>query len=116
MRINPNHFGHRFCTSLILAVATVFQLAFYKALAQKKPNVLFIVADDLSRQIAHLNISPFAVPTPNIDALAAKGVSFTNAHACAPVCNPSRTCFLYGMSPLDTNVLRNEDPADNPAI
>ena len=59
------------------------------------PNILLVIADDLNRQIGHLGAEP-AHPTPNLDKLAAEGVTFTNAHACAPDCKASRFCLLLG--------------------
>lgn len=75
-----------------------------------------MVADDLKPIVGHLNATGIARKTPNIDALADQGVSFTNAHCCAPMCNPSRTCFLYGLPTTKTKVLNNSDDAANPAI
>ncbi|MDF1738063.1 MAG: sulfatase-like hydrolase/transferase [Verrucomicrobiales bacterium] len=62
------------------------------------PNIIFIVADDMG----YADISSFGAPdlkTPNIDALAAEGVRFTNIYAMGPECTPSRTSFLTGRYP-----------------
>ena len=45
--------------------------------------------------------------TPNIDALANRGVLFTNAHCPSPLCNPSRTAILTGKRPSTTGVYDN---------
>jgi arylsulfatase A-like enzyme len=61
----------------------------------KKPNVLVIFADDLG--YADIGVhGGKAVPTPNIDALAAAGVRCTNGYVSAPYCSPSRAGFLTG--------------------
>ena len=52
-----------------------------------KPNVLFIICDDLNDWIFHPKDHP-KVKTPNMDRLRNKGVSFTNAHVVTPVCGP----------------------------
>ena len=58
--------------------------------AVKKPNVLFIAVDDMNDWVGVLGNEQ--VYSPNIDALAKRGIIFTNAHCSAPVCNPSRVC------------------------
>jgi arylsulfatase A-like enzyme len=45
--------------------------------------------------------------TPNIDALAAKGINFTNAHCVVPACNPSRTALMTGQRPETTHQFEN---------
>ena len=68
-----------------------------------KPNVLFIAVDDLNDWIGCLHGHP-QVKTPHLDALARRGVVFTNAHCQAPLCNPSRTSIMLGMRPSTTGV------------
>lgn len=75
----------------------------YEAGASEKPNILFISIDDLNDWVGHLEGHP-KVHTPNIDQLAARGVAFTNAHAQAPICNPSRTSYMTGLRPTTTGI------------
>jgi hypothetical protein len=82
--------------------------------ANNGTNVLFIMVDDLNDWVTHLKGEagggpPAATPpfTPNIDALAASGVTFTRAYAPAPVCNPSRAALLGGRRPGFTGVYDN---------
>ena len=64
------------------------------------PNVLFISIDDLRDDLGRYGAS---VPvTPELDALAAEGVRFSNAFAQASMCTPSRTSVLTGLRP-DSN-------------
>jgi arylsulfatase A-like enzyme len=63
-----------------------------------KPNVLFIAVDDLNHWVGHLGRNR-QTKTPNLDRLAAMGVSFSNAHCAAPLCNPSRAALLSGKRP-----------------
>jgi len=72
-----------------------------------KPNVLFIVADDLNSWIGALGRHP-DVKTPNIDALARRGTLFTHAFANAPYCNASRMATFTGCLPTTTGVYANE--------
>ena len=69
----------------------------------RKPNYLFIAVDDLNDWIAPLKGHP-QVKTPNIDRLAKRGITFTNAHVQAPLCNPSRTSLLSGLLPSSTGL------------
>ena len=76
--------------------------------AVDRPNVLLIAVDDLNDWVGCLGGHPQA-KTPNIDALARKGVLFSNAHCPAPLCNPSRTALLFGKRPTTTGVVGNMD-------
>ncbi len=58
-----------------------------------RPNLLLIVADDLG--YADLGVHGSDIATPNIDALAGRGVLFTQFHA-APMCAPTRAMLLSG--------------------
>src|SRR6478735_5451302 len=69
----------------------------------RQPNVLFIAIDDLNDWVGPLGGHP-QVKTPNMDRLAARGTTFTNAHCQAPLCNPSRTSILTGLRPTTTGV------------
>lgn len=61
-----------------------------------RPDVLFVVADDLNDWVGCLGGHPQA-HTPNLDRLAGRGVLFRNAHCPSPLCNPSRTTVLTGI-------------------
>jgi arylsulfatase A-like enzyme len=74
-----------------------------------RANVLFIAVDDLNHWVGHLGRNR-QTKTPNLDRLAGMGVTFTNAHCAAPVCNPSRTALLSGMRPGTTGVYDNNNP------
>ncbi len=71
-----------------------------------RPNVLFIAIDDLNHWVGHLGRNK-QTRTPNIDALAAKGVTFAHAYCAAPVCNPSRAALLTGLRPATSGIYNN---------
>ena len=64
----------------------------------KKPNVVFILVDDLGWKDLGCYGSSF-YETPNIDLLASKSFRFTNAYSSNPVCSPTRASILTGKHP-----------------
>lgn len=72
----------------------------------KRPNVLFIAVDDLNHWVGHLGRNP-QTKTPNMDRLAARGVTFTRAYCAAPACNPSRAALMSGMRPSTSGIYNN---------
>ncbi len=62
---------------------------------KKRPNILFIVADDLGAHDLSYAGSTY-YETPNIDAIANEGVEFTQGYAAAQVCSPSRASLMTG--------------------
>ncbi|MCP4711831.1 MAG: sulfatase [Planctomycetes bacterium] len=69
----------------------------------KRPNFVFILIDDLGWMDVGYNGSKF-YETPNIDKLAADGMSFTDAYAACPVCSPTRASIMSGKYPARLNI------------
>jgi uncharacterized sulfatase len=67
----------------------------YAGSESQRPNILWIIAEDLSPDLACYGTA--IVKTPNIDKLASQGVRYTNAFTTSPVCSPSRSAFMTGM-------------------
>ena len=75
-------------------------------LAENKPNVLLIIADDL-RDFGGA-FTKEVVKTPNLDRLRARGMTFERAYVQYPVCNPSRSSMLTGLRAEQTGIVRND--------
>jgi len=66
--------------------------------AGKRPNILFILADDMGLIDTTLFGSEY-YETPNLERLAARGMLFTNAYSASPLCSPTRASILTGKYP-----------------
>ncbi len=69
----------------------------------QQPNIIVILADDLGWTDLSCYGSTF-YETPNLDALAAKGVKFTGSYSTSPVCSPTRASIMTGKNPINTKV------------
>ena len=83
----------------------IFTILFSSAVlsAANKPNVLFIICDDLN---THVSTSDYKhTKTPVMDQLAKEGMIFKRAYCQYPVCGPSRASFLSGLYPESSGIL-----------
>ncbi|MBC2665691.1 arylsulfatase [Novosphingobium flavum] len=80
------------CATLVATTSSV-SLAAPQAPARQQPNIVVIVADDLG--FSDLGAFGGEIRTPNLDALARRGLRLTNFHA-APTCSPTRSMLLSG--------------------
>lgn len=71
-----------------------------------RPNIVFILADDMGYGDARCYNPDSKVPTPNIDKLAGQGMRFTDAHSPSSVCTPTRYAFLTGRYTWRTELKR----------
>jgi len=84
-----------FCAALALGCSTVSGEA--RSDQRRMPNMVLIVADDLSvLDLATYGAGAVAVPTPNIDRLARRGLIFRRGYSTASVCSPSRAALMTG--------------------
>tara|TARA_R110002073_G_scaffold69905_6_gene173216 strand:+ start:2533 stop:4569 length:2037 start_codon:yes stop_codon:yes gene_type:complete len=72
--------------------------------SETKPNVVFILADDLGWSDTSLFQTTKFYKTPNIQRLAERGMTFTHAYASSPLCSPTRSAILTGLSPARTGI------------
>lgn len=82
--------------------------------SRKKPNIVFILVDDLAYHQLGCYGSNF-YETPNIDQLAKQGMKFMDAYAAAPVCSPTRASIMAGKYPARlhlTDYIKGGSPKD----
>ncbi|OUT53942.1 MAG: N-acetylgalactosamine 6-sulfate sulfatase (GALNS) [Rhodopirellula sp. TMED11] len=84
----------RFCLLLMACVSVPWTVA-----AQRPPNVVFILADDLGWSDTTLYGTTSLYRTPHIERLAKRGMTFTRAYSSSPLCSPTRASILTGLSP-----------------
>ena len=93
------------CALLLAASAIAAESARPPAVSLSKPNIIFILADDLGIG----NVSCYGADnfkTPNVDALAQGGLRFEQCHA-APVCGPTRALLMTGRYAFRTGMTAN---------
>jgi arylsulfatase A-like enzyme len=86
-------------TACLLVVPCLGTLRAADARAPEKPNVVFILADDLGWSDTTLYGTTQFYQTPNIQRLAERGMVFTDAYAANPLCSPTRASIMTGMYP-----------------
>ena len=95
----------------LLVLALVIPLAAGKSSfaeeTLRRPNILWIIGENFSNDLACYGQKN--VKTPHLDALADRGIRYTNAFSTSPVCAPSRSCFMLGMyqTTTDTHNMRS---------
>ena len=90
---------------LFCLFALTFPIIVEQTVSAERPNVLFIIADDLNCDLGCYGHS--AAKTPRLDAFAATAVRFNRAYCQVPLCSPSRTCMLTGRTPQATGITLN---------
>lgn len=82
-----------------ISVLFIIGVALQGAFADKKPNFIIFLVDDLG----YNDLSCYGsenVKTPNLDAMAKNGIQFTSGYVGAPVCGPSRSALMTGSYPI----------------
>jgi arylsulfatase A-like enzyme len=82
--------------------------------AAERPHVVVILADDLGYGDPGFNNSDSKIQTPHLDRLVAQGIRFTDAHAPASWCTPTRYGLLTGRYPFRTELAWNRQPVIEP--
>jgi len=95
-------------TLALLSIASVTANAADEKSPAQKPNIIFILSDDVGLGDVHCTGGHYS--TPNIDALAKGGMRFEYCYA-TPLCGPSRALFLTGRYPFRTGLISNQSAA-----
>lgn len=89
-------------------ISSILTMAILVAQADRKPNIVFILADDLG--YGELGCyGQKKIRTPNIDRLASQGIKFTHHYTGAPVCAPARCVLLTGLHLGHAEIRNNGD-------
>ena len=101
---------HTIAVILALSLCSLIAFPVVHATAADKPNVLFIISDDLNTALSGMGHPE--CKTPNLDKFATTGVSFTRAFCQFPLCGPSRASIMTGQYPLVSGVTGNGGTVD----
>jgi len=89
-------------------VSIFSSLLLVPVLADEKPNIIYILADDLGYgDVQHLNPERGKILTPHMDQMAKEGMTFTDAHTTSSVCTPTRYSILTGRYNWRTKLQRS---------
>ncbi|MCU0784004.1 MAG: sulfatase [Verrucomicrobia bacterium] len=91
-------------TSLLLTLLVAVGAHAAPKTKHPRPNIVFLLADDLGYMDIGANNPKTFYETPNIDGLARKGMRFTQGYAACPVCSPTRASIMTGKYPVRTGV------------
>ncbi len=114
MKMTPHQMYHPF----IMFLSVSFFLAFLSTSADQvaannlklKPNIIFIMADDMGYGDIQAYNSNSKIDTPNLNQLATQGMRFTDAHAPAGLCVQTRYGLLTGQYPFRTTLKERSEP------
>lgn len=102
--------------SSLLAGVVLLALAAPIPGADRPPNLVFILADDLGYGDLHCYNKDSKIPTPNLDRLAGQSMRFTDAHTPSAVCTPTRYGILTGRYCWRTKLKRGVLVGDSPLL
>jgi arylsulfatase A-like enzyme len=102
--------SHLFRACLLLAITSLVSAAPTPATgSQSKPNIIFVVADDMGFKDTGHSGNPI-VKTPHLDRMAAEGFRFENFYSAAGTCSPGRMAILTGRTPMRARMVTTVGP------
>lgn len=97
----------------ILTISILLSISgFAKEKKSSKPNIIWLMAEDMSLDLACYGMA--AVKTPNLDKMAAEGVKFNNTFVTNPICSPSRSAMMVGTHQVKINAHNHRSNRDVP--
>src|SRR5687767_10437913 len=93
--VEERNMSHRLTAFVVLVLGLCAAAGVAEAARPDRPNVIFILADDLG----YTDVASYGskyYETPNIDKLESQGVRFTNGYTCGPNCQPTRAALMTG--------------------
>jgi arylsulfatase A len=93
--------------SIVAVLALIAACSTLAAAEPTKPNIVYILTDDLGYGDVVCNNPKSKIPTPNMDRLAKEGMRFTDAHSPSAVCTPTRYALLTGRYAWRTRLQKN---------
>jgi len=112
----------RYPNKIFIGLSVLVQIIFFsctnRSNEDKRPNVIFILVDDLGWNDLGYSGSKF-YESPNIDTLSNYSFQFTNAYSASPVCSPTRASIMTGKHPSRVNItdwIPGNDPKDKPLL
>ncbi|WP_252734337.1 sulfatase family protein [Arenibacter algicola] len=94
-----------------LALFSLMLFAF-SMVAQERPNIIWLMAEDMSLDLECYGMK--GVKTPNLNRMAEEGVRFDNCFVTNPICSPSRSAMLTGTHQLKINAHHHRSNRDVP--
>ena len=94
MALNKIAWCHRFCLTLTTFFGLVLSAS--SMTAAERPNIIFVMADDMGFGDVQILNPESQIPTPNLNRLASEGMTFRDAHTPSAVCTPTRYGVLTG--------------------
>ena len=102
-----------FLLGWLIAVPSVISTDIISAQKSSRPNIIFIIADDLGWS----DLGSYGADlheTPHLDELAKQNIRFTHAYSSAPVCSPTRAAFMTGLHPARLGITIWSEGASKP--
>ena len=104
MNMNPAPFRSLPCIILIALASLTLATPLFAVAPSGRPNIIFILADDLGWSDTTLYGTTKYYQTPNLERLAQRGMLFTRAYSSSPLCSPTRASILSGQHPARVGI------------
>lgn len=91
---------------------TLLSVVTFSVFAQQKPNIIWIMAEDMSTDLECYGLPD--VKTPNLNKMASEGIRFNNAFVTNPICSPSRSSMMVGTHQVKTNTHHHRSNRNHP--